>query len=289
MGVLSAKTIKEDIAAGKLVSSASLGMVSECSYQFRAGKIFTGGHSGQVIDWTDNADHGDFKIEPGAMVWIRMREGVTLPPDICAFWGQTNKLSRKGIMLANMSLVEPGYSGPLACLFVNFGKNTVVIRDDTPMAKLLFLRTDGTTAGSPVGVDLKSYDGDLRETAVNGAGSFLRLDELSTELNVKKQEILDDIASDAPKALRRAFVYAALGLFLLTVALGVVPWLQSLVQPNLASSITDAVDKRLLERAPPLSAGGQAEIDRLNAKNQELEAKLDAIAAKLKGPERPPK
>jgi deoxycytidine triphosphate deaminase len=47
------------------------------------------------------------------MVWIRTRDKVKIPNDMVGFWWQTNTLSRQGLMLVNMSMVEPGYEETL--------------------------------------------------------------------------------------------------------------------------------------------------------------------------------
>ena len=247
--ILSDTSIAAGLANGRFIEGGDQAFVGPCSYQFRAGKIFTGGEPVNIVDWTVPPANAVFVIKPGAMVWIRMRERVSLPNNVCATWWQTNTLSKKGIMLINMSVVDPGYQGQLACLFVNFGKVSVPINPGTTVAKLLFHVIDHDVAHPFTGrTPDPLYDDDLYAVALAGPSSFLNVSQLSTELIVQKEKILTDIADEAPKRVRRAFVWAFLGLVLLVAALSFVPWLQTQISPNLKDFVGKVVDEHLIER-----------------------------------------
>jgi len=290
MGVLSDTTVAARMAREELIERGDVALVGPCSYQFRAGKIITGGESAEIIDWTNPPANAVFVIKPSAMIWVRMRERVKLPNDICATWWQTNTLSKKGIMLINMSVVEPGYEGQLACLFVNFGKTNVPINPGTIVAKLVFQYVEGRVS-SPFSHRTadQQYDDDLYEVALAGPPSFLNVTQLSAELSVQKEKILKDIAEDAPKRVRGAFVWAFLGLILLVAALSFVPWLQTKIVPNLKDYVGQTVDEHLVARlAVPLSQSGKNEPGSAILPADELQAilkRLDEIEARL--PEKP--
>src|SRR5215471_3774604 len=135
-----------------MISDAVDHNIFACSYQFRPGVIVPTGSDDPescARNWTGSTRAGDlYVVKPGDLVWVRTIESVSMPPDICAFWWQTSRLSRKGLMLVNMSMVEPGYQGPLACLFMNFGKKPVILDPDTVIAKLVFNRL-GAPAQTP--------------------------------------------------------------------------------------------------------------------------------------------
>lgn len=297
MTVLSDITIADEIALGNLIEHGDLSLVGPCTYQFRPGKIVTGGDAAEMVDWTTPPANAVFVIKPGAMVWIRTRERVRLPDNMCATWWQTNTLSRKGIMLVNMSVVEPGYHGRLACLFVNFGKTNVPINPNTVVAKLLFQLTDQPVRQlAPGEASDELYDQHLYEVAMAGPPSFLNVAQLTTELAVQKEKILSEIAEDAPKRVRGAFVWAFFGLALLIAALSFVPWLQTKISPNLKESIGKTVDEHLAQRlsvalppqpgtsAPEAAAGQEPAADQLKAILQ----RLDGIDAKLTERSQPP-
>jgi deoxycytidine triphosphate deaminase len=205
MAFFSDATIRRYMARGELVIGGKESMAEHNSYQFRAGKIFHPGKEGKVIDWTLHGPADECRVEPGHLVWIRVREQVKLPHDVCAFWWQTNGLSRKGLMLVNMSMVEPGYKGPLACLFVNFGQAPVVIDPQLPVAKLVFATLD-QPAEVPFrsGASLESYDRTIRDVALHGPPSFLRVAELATSIAGQRDEALKRIEEEKTNALREA-------------------------------------------------------------------------------------
>jgi len=255
MSILSDAEIKDYLQKGELIVGGDPQYARGCSYCFRAGKVFTGGDDGTVTDWTNGRPHRAFLIKPGAMIWIRIREQVKLPIDVTAAWWQTNGLSRQGIMLVNMSVVDPGYQGPLACLFVNFGNTTVPIDENTVVARLLFDKS-AVPVGAPyiASGDLAKYDSELHARALAGASSFMRVAELTTDLGRQKQALFDDlkeeknrilktiednIKEDAPKWMKRTFLWAGLGFLVLVTAVNFVPYLQGFIQPDLNGKIQE--------------------------------------------------
>jgi len=176
--------------AGRLVRNGEPARAVHCSYEFLPGKIYPGGVAEDdedfVLDWTGSTANRRFMVQPGAMVWIRVREQVSMPSDLCGLWLQTNTLSRKGLLLINTSLVEPGYDGPLSCHFVNFGKSAVEIYPDTPLVKLLFLKLDAS-ATEPFKRVLDRYDEMVAGLAAHGAKSFLQVSEMSAGLEMARK------------------------------------------------------------------------------------------------------
>lgn len=287
MTILSDATIAAGIANGLFIERGDPASLGACSYKCKPGKIFFGGDHARVVDWTVPQRDAVFKIEPGAMVWIRMRERVKLPHNVCAQWWQTHSLSKKGIMLVNSSLVDPGYEGQLACLFVNFGKSSVAIHPSTTVAKLQFHLTD-RDVNFPYLDRLSDieYDEDLHDVALDGAPSFLNVADLSKELVVQKEKILQDIAEDAPKRVRGAFVWAFLGLIFLVAALSFVPWLQTKIAPNLKTYVDRAVDERLVSHLSRPIDGQLTQKSENNSTRQEdqiriILQRLNSIEAKL--------
>jgi deoxycytidine triphosphate deaminase len=215
MGVLSDVEIRERLAAGGLVVGGDPANVDACSYEFRAGMIVKTGVDPEsaLLDWTqEDAATAVYTVAPGALVWVRTRESVRIPDDLCAFWWQTNRLSRRGLMLVNMTMVEPGYHGPLACLFANFGRQTVEIDRDTVVARLVFFDLNRgadkpfvTTQSQP------EYDRALVASATAAPRQFLDLETLSgsvaRQLADAEATLLrrrDDLAAELTKAANKA-------------------------------------------------------------------------------------
>jgi deoxycytidine triphosphate deaminase len=143
MSVLSDSEIRRRIGLGELVPGGDLAFATECSYSFVPGSAFLAGSTDIPLEFPGLDGKASVVVRPGEMIWIRTRDSVAIPNDIVGFWWQTNTLSRKGLMLINMSMVEPGYKGDLACLFGNFGKGDVLISPRTFIAKMVFAELNG--------------------------------------------------------------------------------------------------------------------------------------------------
>lgn len=196
MGMLSDESIQNLMRNGWLIPSGDPIRARECSYSCLPGRGFAAGEESKPIDFTKLGGGEDYFVLPGQMIWIRTSDRVKLPNDIVAFWWQTNSLSRKGLMLVNMSMVEPGYEGDLACLFVNTGKTPILITPQTVIAKLVFSRVDGRVRNPYSNRQSREeYDAKIRELAAGQPKTFLRVADLANELQRKLNESLDEVRS----------------------------------------------------------------------------------------------
>nr|WP_267553075.1 hypothetical protein [Rhizobium rhizogenes] len=208
MAVLSDTMIMDYIKKGLLVPQGDTSRASECSYSCLPGRAFVAGSEDPPIDFADVARRDGIFVLPGQMIWIRTSDSVKLPNDIVAFWWQTNSLSRKGLMLVNMSMVEPGYEGDLACLFVNTGKARILLTPQTVVAKLVFSTVDGPVL-KPFSYKMsrETYDAKLRELATDQPRTFLQVADLATQLQAKLVEAIesvDDTIAAAKEEIRNA-------------------------------------------------------------------------------------
>ncbi|MFP4003167.1 MAG: dCTP deaminase domain-containing protein [Alphaproteobacteria bacterium] len=206
MTILSDRAIQDLIARNMLIADGDPEAARYGSYRFTAAKIFHGGGDGPTVDFTGETDHD--VIEPGEFVWIRMKELIKLPDDICAFWWQTNHLSRKGLLLMNMSVIEPGYEGPLSCLFVNFSKAHVVLHPGTTLAKVVFVKLDGDvdTPSRKVGLSddaVRRYDASVKADAVQRPSRFFRLAEIFEQMEAERKRTIADFGKEADELLTR--------------------------------------------------------------------------------------
>lgn len=309
MSILNDEKIREYIENGELIPGGDVNQVKQCAYHCRPGKIFHTGAEGDVIDWGQSTDPPFIKIKPGEMVWIRARIHVKLPPDICAFWWQTYSLSRKGLMLVNMSMVEPGYEGPLACLFVNFGKEPVPVYPDTTMAKMVFVRLERpATQPSKLKFELEEYDREVHDAANIAPTSFLQVAEFAKELTQERDSAIElikeraaqeretqvkKLQEDAPKAILKSLGWAGLGFVFLVAAVTFVPWVQGLISPNLDDAIRSSVEKAVIERlvlqATPQLGNTRSMQDAVPEWANQLEIRLNAIEERLRDLSREPK
>jgi len=180
MVVLSDKSLRERIARNELVLDGRPSGAEHCSYEFTAAKILRGGTS-KVIEVTEPG----VTIAPAQLVWIRTCERIAMPPDMVGFWIQTNTLSREGLLLLNMSLVEPGYEGYLTAVFVNFGQREVPIGPTTKIAKVVFVPLDAEAIEKVDSGQFEAYDRRLLGYAANAPRSFLQLESFIPNLEEK--------------------------------------------------------------------------------------------------------
>ncbi len=185
MAVLSDKTLRERIANNELILDGRPERATHCSYEFTAAKIIFGGSS----EFRTISESGE-TVSPARLVWVRARETISVPPNMVGLWIQTQSLSRQGVLLLNISLVEPGYKGYLTAVLVNFGKKDVVIGPTTTIAKVVFLALDDHAIDEVKPSDSESYDGLILEMAANAPASFLRLESFLPQLKEQAEEKL---------------------------------------------------------------------------------------------------
>lgn len=212
MAVLSDATIREFINDGKLISHADPLRAKHCAYEFKASRVVYGG----IIPPSSQVDAVDLSstpsqtaaILPSSVAWVRSVEEVNIPKHIVGMWVQTNSLSRRGLLLLNSTLVEPGYVGHLSAHFVNLGSSPVLISSETTIAKLLFFELDSDAIDLIDSSKYKHYDAMLDALAAASNRSFLRISELVPDLSKATDaavaEAKQHIATDVSQSLNDA-------------------------------------------------------------------------------------
>jgi len=308
--ILSDDTIRELMANGELILDGNPENARYGSYRFTAAKLYHGGQDGKVVDFSQvTAPHEDV-IKPGEYVWVRMAEQVCLPLNLTAFWWQTNNLSRKGLVLMNMSIVEPGYKGPLSCLFVNFSQLPISINIGQPLAKLVFMKLDRDSV-SPFrnnqrsGITFDEYDHEIHTEALQRPTTFLQVTEEVTKqfglLEQKRIEAIKDIEEEnkklleenkkafeqnIPSAIRKSVALAASALAFLIIVSAATPWIQSLFRNDLDKYVIGAVRSEFANR---VLFQGTVASEQAEHQQRELLQKLEVLEVRLKALENPKK
>lgn len=314
MSLLSDREIKARISKGRLVCGARLENAEECSYAFRAGRAFLAGHDDHQIDFAAKPD-STFAVEPGKMVWIRTLEHVSLPNDLAGFWWQTNTLSKKGLMLVNMSMVEPGYEGYLACLFVNFGNQKIVINSTMAISKMVFMKISGKV-DSPYlkRTTVDEYDSQLENLSVNQPSSFMQIGDISTSIDEKRSDLLQEISNhlrdskialnsekeiltatiktefesskremisafkdDAPKAIRASFGWAIAALILLGAITAIASWTKENLFEDTKKLAAEEAKKAVNERVVIRASTGDEQADAIERSLDEISRRLEKL------------
>jgi deoxycytidine triphosphate deaminase len=202
MCVLSDKAIREGMKGREFILDGNATFASGCSYEFKAGRVVYGGtdsSSQQVssVDLTRDASQTAL-IRPTAVAWVKSRERVKIPANFVGLWVQTNSLSRSGLLLLNSTLVEPGYEGHLSAHFVNLGSSPVLLSAATTIAKLVFLKLDTNAADLLDSKPFQNYDLLIDGLAAKSDKSFLRIGELTPDL----QRTVSALVVDAQKQIK---------------------------------------------------------------------------------------
>lgn len=304
MAILSDEEIQRRIKTDGLVLDADIRRASECSYAFVPGMAFHPGNHAPAILFP-----GEAIVRPGEMIWIRTLERVRLPGDIAGFWWQTNSLSRRGLMLVNMSMVEPGYEGDLACLFVNFGKQSISISTDTVVAKMVFAEIHGRVLHPFAGrASRADYDARLRELSINQPPSFLQVGELaanvdaarqaalaeikaaavtgaadaSKEITAQRVQALADFKADIPKAVWQSAAWAVAALALLTVASVGADWAKGHLFPDVKTVAHAEAEQALGDRLTISAAPDPLGSAQLSQQLKLLTTRIQALEKRVK-------
>lgn len=302
MSILSDDTLKAAVAAGQLIEGGDTRFVKYCAYQFTAEKVVPPGSAVETIDWSVPGSDSHYVIEPGAIVWVRTRGRVKMPSDKCGFYWQTNSLARRGLMLVNSSMVEPGYEGPLACLFVNFGKQPIPIYPDTVVARLIVMQLD-KMAGDPLR-DIRTagdYDRSLKDAAVVAPRSFLQVAEMAFSLQQEKENAIKeiskaanderatvqreaeaererlkkDLADDFAGTVKNVFWRWAAVMALIFLGINVFSWVQSRLRPSVERDLQERVATEVRGRV-------QGEIGATVARRDSVDVATDVNIRRLR-------
>ncbi len=210
-------------------------------------------------------------------------------------------------MLVNMSMVEPGYEGDLACLFVNFAKSTVVITSETPIAKMVFTELRGRVL-SPYASQItrQQYDAALRQLAVDQPKTFLKVAELSTEiaterqtairqinsigdeiktsvrheLTAAKEEAVHEFKRDLPAAIRSSFGWA-LGAFAFLAGVSLITdYVKGELFPDVKEVARSEADEAIKQRITVSGTANSNDVNAILERLSKIDARLGALEKK---------
>jgi dCTP deaminase len=187
--VLSDRTIKEELAAGRLIiQPMDLDDVQPASVDVHLDRVFrvfkvSGSPYIDVREPMDDLTEevvieGErpFFIHPGEFVLGSTRETVTLPDDIVAQVEGKSSLGRIGLLIhATAGFVDPGWTGKLTLELSNVAKMPIALYFGMKIGQLSFLRMSTPVErpyGSP-GLHSK-YQGQTRPTPSRAFTEFER-------------------------------------------------------------------------------------------------------------------
>lgn len=162
--IIGKSSIQNKIANNNLISNSESNHIKNCSYKVRIGKLIRP-ETGEVIN-LQSVD--SFCLEPSEIILFESIEEVKLPYNITASYSALYSVASEGILLINSSMIEPGYSGLLSGVLLNFSSNKFVITKNFEIAKLNFYQTDeeNQEVCSLQTINNEDYQSDLIKKAI---------------------------------------------------------------------------------------------------------------------------
>jgi deoxycytidine triphosphate deaminase len=270
--ILTDRDIRHKVARGLLLVDYDAALIKYCGYELRAGKIIKP-KSGR-IEWVRNRARVFFGRPPAAFklcviapsdsLVVVTQETLRIPADICATYGQLNRLAAQGLMLLNTSIVEPGYEGPLSCVLVNFSSRPQALSPGDPIAKINFHRLTGKPLQLQKRWNRDEYEKMARKNAMNLPKSLLDIAGLEERVSQK-------VGSQVRKSITFASIFIIF-LLLWSQLEGVIsPWIFD--RTGLKSTATQ-VELKLEQQRQQYEKENQA------LKNQIEELKLEVKSLK---------
>jgi dCTP deaminase len=178
--VLSDRTIKQEVAAGRLVFDPfDESLVQPSSVDMRVDKSFRVFHNSRypyidvrkpMDELTDLVEVGGdepFVLHPGEFVLGQTLERVKLPPDLVARLEGKSSLGRLGLVIhSTAGFVDPGFEGNLTLELSNLATLPITIYEGMPIGQISFMRMDGPVENPYGGQAARSkYQGQAEPTA----------------------------------------------------------------------------------------------------------------------------
>jgi deoxycytidine triphosphate deaminase len=169
--ILSDGDIKKRVLSDKLLEFHDPAHIKYCGCELTLGKVVAPA-SGKVLSQLAKprnllrnllTSSKCFVIKPSETMILVTKEKLNMPRDLCATYGQLNRLANAGLMILNTSIVEPGYSGPLSCVLVNFSSQKHALSPGDSIAKLNF----HTLSSIPDTLFTQNFDHDAYEQVVS--------------------------------------------------------------------------------------------------------------------------
>lgn len=210
MGILADESIRRRLP--ELFAEGGDGdRVQSCGYTLRPDRVFS---AERPEDGFELKPGSSFVIRPGQLVWVRFADRVSLPPDLCALYMQTNHFARRGLLMMNASLVAPGYTGFLTAAFVNFGRVERRITRTDQLARIVFMELDAPARDVQklVYTDAHTYDETLLKELADAPRTFLNVDAVRETLESSLDTTIERAVNERVEGLaRRTFVQVATG------------------------------------------------------------------------------
>lgn len=195
------------VGSKSLITDFDAKNLINCRYNLRAAQAFLPKTGEEVIVGKGRINRYKKRdcwvIKPSETMVIMTKEKVKIPLDMYASYSQLDRLARKGLMLVNVSIVEPGYEGPLSCFLVNFSRDSIDLYPEDDIAKICFHKLTKAPANpSALIIQEDSYKRKLVESAKLYPTSFM-------DIGGVEERIVDRATKSVNQSIKIAVAFIA--------------------------------------------------------------------------------
>lgn len=222
--MLSNIEIRQQVQNNHLISDFNEGSLKHCSYKLRLGKLIQPGTSilfdetgQQNLNWVQRGvvwlsnkvlprqlgqeiaefrmSNNTYVLKPNELIFFQTKEKIRLPLNIAAFYSSLDSIAKRGLLLINASVVEPGYVGFLSGVLLNFSSKSFMLKPEMEIVKINFLQIDGEVEARLTENSGNNYTDNLQKMAQLYDKTFLNIERLR-----------DEVAGKAAKTVRKQFI-----------------------------------------------------------------------------------
>lgn len=180
------------------------------SIDLRVGLIYVPGKSAGQLGGEDNPATS-YEIGPSESVIVSTYERIEMPPSLGGIVFPPSALSSKGVLVANIGHIDPGYSGPLRFTVINMGAQPISLRRGVDAVGTLLL----FRLSRPAEADWRHRGG-----VVKGEPGKVEIDALATDFGNMSDRIRH-VAERTVRAMRRLNATAFVLPIAVSVAIGI--------------------------------------------------------------------
>ena len=214
-----------------------------------------------------------YELKPNELIIFQTAEKVKIPITLSASYSALDSIAKRGLLLINASMVEPGYTGYLSGVLLNFSSKSFFIQPNMEIAKINFFEVVGKIENK-LDESIANYTEMLQEKAQFYTQTFLDIDRIENEVIAK-----------TASSVKKNFIFGGLGLVLILAFCTIEPvlykyvWHDSWVPLNstqieLERSLFKAKEMLIIDSLKEKVDSLQKYIEEQNVRNKDIKSSL---------------
>ena len=292
-------TIKELVEKKQLIQNFDENCLKNSSYKLRIGKLIKPNCTYvMTLDNVDNSKwynklfrsfsniisskqkklqfdriNNRYELKPNELIIFQTAEKVKIPITLSASYSALDSVAKRGLLLINASMVEPGYTGYLSGVLLNFSSKSFFIQPNMEIAKINFFKVVGGVENN-LNESVTHYTEMLQEKAQFYTQTFLDIDRIENEVIAK-----------TASSIKKSFVFGGLVLGFILAFCTIEPvlykyvWHDSWVPLNstqieLERSLFKAKEMLIIDSLKEKVDSLQKYIEEQNVRNKDIKPRL---------------